>query len=114
MSTLNKFTSSHTAARLLKANTKKSVIVPVLTRFSYLALTYKRALELSDEINKICEDENWPKLQSNDLQTIRQVLALIEPFKEVTSKLEGDQIPTLSWLYPAIKSLIELLKVSIN
>jgi hypothetical protein len=114
MTTLTKFTSSNTGARLLKANTNKSIIVPVLTRFSYLALTYKRALEISNEINEICEDEGWTKLESDDLQTIRQVLALIEPFKEVTSKLEGDQIPTLSWLYPAIKGLIDLLKVSIN
>lgn len=113
MSTVNKFKSSHTAARLLKTETNKSVIIPIVVRWSSLALTYKRVSEVWEEMNKICKDENWPQIQQEDLEMIRKVLALIEPFKEATNKLQADKIPTLSWLYPAIKGLVQMLEVNI-
>jgi len=113
MSVVRKFSRSHVAARLLKHRTNKSIIIPVVTRWSYLALTYARIVELFDEINEICSAEKWNKITDQDLDLMKTVLTLVEPFKEVTNKLQSAKISTLSMVFPAITSLIWLFEVII-
>lgn len=99
------------AATLLKLQTNKSVFIPCVTRWSYLALTYHRIAELAPQINQICDDQGWNKITSEDLDMIKDVLILIEPFKELTNKLQSGEIATLSMVYPAIKFMISNLEV---
>lgn len=78
-----------------------------------MALTYSRVIELFDTINEICTGEGWSAISEADKSLMIKVLELVEPFKEVTNKLQASAVPTLSMVYPAITSLIDALEVSV-
>jgi len=111
MKVAKRFTKSHIASRLLKLQTNKSITLPGVTRWSFLALTYSRIVELFDQINEICTGEKWDKITEQDRDLMKNVLKLVEPFKEVTNKLQAASTPTLSMVYPAITFLIGMLEV---
>jgi len=111
MKIVKKISHSHTASAALKLGTNKSIVMPVVTRWSYLALTYGRIIEVFDEINRICDDQKWPKLLESDRNLMKAVLKLVEPFKEITVKLQASSSPTLSMIFPAISFLIQALEV---
>jgi len=114
MKVVTHFSHSNIAASLLKSRTNKSVIMPVVTRWSYLALTYGRVIELFDEINQICNAQKWDPISAADRDIMKDVLKLVEPFKEVTNKLQSATISTLSFVFPAISSLIRATEVIFN
>lgn len=111
MKIARKFTKSHLAASALKERSNKSIVIPVITRWSYIAITYKRILEVFDDINVIAGQRKWQKISAVDRDLMQLVVEIVEPFKEVTDKLQGDTL-TLSWVYPGIMALIEMLEVS--
>jgi len=112
MKLVKKFTKSHAAASALKELTNKSVVIPVVTRWSYLAMTYKRILDVFNELNEIAGQKKWTKISHADRKLMGSVVELIAPFQEVTNMLQAAKSPTLSLVYPGILALIEMLEVS--
>jgi len=112
MTLVKKFTKSHAAASKLKELTNKSIVVPVVTRWSYLAMTYKRILEVFDEISEIASQKKWTKISHADYKLMEAVVSLVEPFQEVTNKLQASTTSTLPLVYPGIVALIGMLEVS--
>jgi hypothetical protein len=58
---LGKFHHSHSATTELAERTNKSIILPPDTRWSYIALTYERAVEIIDDINAVAIKQSWGK-----------------------------------------------------
>jgi len=112
MKLVRKFTKSHYATSKLKEQTNKSIIIPVVTRWSYLAMTYKRILEVFNELNDIASQKKWTKISHADHKLMELIVTFVEPFEEVTNKLQAGMTSTLSLVYPGIIALIEMLKVS--
>jgi len=111
MKVIKGISHSHVAARLLKIQTNKSVVMPAPTRWSYLALTYSRCVEIFDEINAVSIGQSWGPLSSNDRDLMQNVLKLIAPFKEITTMLQASKRSTLSLVFPAITHLIRSFEV---
>jgi hypothetical protein len=98
------------AVSLLKKNTGKSLVTPVKTRWSSLAMAYIRILEIFDEFADICKKSGWEPLIENDRQLMQLIVKILEPFRELTTRLQSSTYPTISMVYPGINGLIRLWK----
>jgi len=96
---------------MLKKNTGKSLVSPVITRWSSLVMTYARILEVFDEFVNICTLCNWTPLSDLDRRTMQLIVEILDPFREITTRLQCEKYPTISMVYPAIVQLIQLLEV---
>lgn len=110
---VRKFKHSHLAVSLLKKNTGKSLVTPVKTRWSSLAMTYIRILEVFDEFADICKKSSWNPLTEDERRMMQTIVNNLDPFKELTTRLQSSSHPTISMVYPGIKSLINALEVNI-
>lgn len=64
-----------------------------------------------NNVFQICHDQKWSPFTRTDIQTIAGFFTLEKPISEFARKLETNQIPTSSLLFPGLKRLLHELKV---
>lgn len=106
---LGKFHHSHSATKDLADRAAKAIILPPDTRWSYIAITYERVVEIVNDINAVAIKHSWDVISSQDVASMKEAFAIVNPIRQFTDKLQSDAVPTLSLVLPGLMSLIEAL-----
>lgn len=111
-----KFSKSHVATKALYIQTGRKLLFPANTRWSSLQITYKRLLEVFDEVNGVCNSEEfrWETISERDKDFISHVVNIVDPFRKFTDILQQDSQPTLSRLYPGLLELRAKIQVQFS
>lgn len=64
---------------------------------------------LVNYVNKICNE--FPVINAGNIVTMQNVIKIVSSFYHFTDRLQKDDRPTLSLLYPGLILLIKFLKV---
>lgn len=109
---IRKFKHSAKAIQNLKLRTGKTLLTPIITRWSSLLKTYARILEVFDDFAEVCLIHNWDPLTEENRKTMHLIFDVLKPFQELTTRLQCEKHPTISLVYPGIIGLISALKVN--
>lgn len=105
------FSKSIKAKEELKKICSKSIFVPVPTNWNSTYWSMARFLEIFEDVSTVCNYMDW---QFNlEKKWLKEIVNLLKPFYEATSKLEGDSV-LLSKFVPTLLNLkneLTLLKV---
>lgn len=93
------------------AKSGKRLLFPANVRWMSLYTTYERILLISEHINFVAIEQDWPVIRTNDLDLMNEVVQLLKPTKEMLESLEADGL-TISMVYPGIKLLLKFYEVS--
>jgi hypothetical protein len=113
LTVVRKFKHSAKAIQNLKLRTGKSLLTPVVTRWSSLVKTYVRILEVFDDFVEVCEIHGWDPLTEEDRETMQLIVEVLLPFQELMTRFQTEKHPTISMVYPGILGLIAALKVNV-
>ncbi|CAF1579247.1 unnamed protein product, partial [Didymodactylos carnosus] len=84
-----------------------------VTRWSSEYLLIKSIIALGkktiDEITNIIDD-NELKFSSNDFIVLKEALEILEPFAEITSRIQSESVVTASLVVPSVVHIIDHLK----
>lgn len=84
-----------------------------LTRWSSEYLLIKSIVQLQkktiDQITDIIDDDEL-KFNSNDFIVLQEAVEILEPFAEITSRVQSESVVTISLVAPSIVHLIDHLK----
>lgn len=84
-----------------------------VTRWCSEYLLIKSIIELGkdviDEIIDIVGDDDL-KFNSNDFIVLQEIIEILEPFAEITSRVQGDLVVTASLIVPSVVHVIDHLK----
>ena len=106
---LRKFRLSAEATKQLYKETKLSILMPPQTRWSYLAIAYKRVLQVISSVRSICKSHKWSTISVEDENLMKEIVGVVEPFQKFTLVLQSESRPTLSLVYGGIMMLIDTL-----
>lgn len=85
-----------------------------LTRWSSEYLLIKSIIALGketiDEITNLIDD-NELKFTNNDFLVLQEAIEILEPFAEITTRIQSQSIVTASLVVPSVVHLIEQLKI---
>lgn len=65
---------------------------------------------ISEHINTVALENDWPVLRSADIEQINQLIDLLKPLKDLLETLEADGL-TISLVYPGIDMLKKFYEV---
>uniref|UniRef100_A0A915CW75 Transposase n=1 Tax=Ditylenchus dipsaci TaxID=166011 RepID=A0A915CW75_9BILA len=117
---VGRFHKSHLATHKLGEKTKLALILPSATRWNYIAMVYRRLIEIHKEINEVCFELGWEeadgtpsRLTTQDIHQMRSAMTMLGPLMNFTIRLQEESSPTISLLLPGLNSILEEYKVSI-
>jgi hypothetical protein len=91
----------------------KTISQPNVTRWSSEYLLIKSIITLGkktiDEITNIIDD-NEVKFNSNDFIVLQEAVDILEPFSEITSRIQSESVVTASLVVPSVVHIIDHLK----
>lgn len=102
---LSKFSKSETAMRLLLEKCGLKLILPGITRWNSICITYERLLHIREAVDQVCVECGWATL-GETYEKVEIVRDLLRPFLDYTDFIQGEQYPTVSSIIPTLLSLL--------
>lgn len=83
---------------------------PANSDWKTLYLTYSYLLENFETFCKVCYNF-VSKISNDDIALITEIIQITTPFEKFANKLEQENRPTISLLFPGLLHLISILQV---
>lgn len=108
---ISKFARSSMATTKLFAKSGHRLLFPANVRWLSVYITYERVSQISEQINSVALEQQWPVIGASDLKLIGELLQLLKPIKDLLESLEADNL-TISMVYPGVEMLLKFYNVS--
>jgi hypothetical protein len=73
--------------------------------------TYKRLLEIWEDVNAVAARQAWPTISTNDVASMERIVQLFEPLTDMLLVWERDGL-TISCVFNGVNKLVKFYEVS--
>uniref|UniRef100_A0A914HJH4 HAT C-terminal dimerisation domain-containing protein n=1 Tax=Globodera rostochiensis TaxID=31243 RepID=A0A914HJH4_GLORO len=113
---IGRFNRSFEAKHELRKYEQVGFIAPSTTRWGYWIDVVERFLEIEKGVRKVSERKGWPFPDAKQLTFLKEILPILQPFKEILREVQGEQFVSISnaFIYVKMaKSVLNGVKITL-